>query len=76
MVLVTVSTTLCMYLGVEDALKRRFAHEVSVVSYYNAMPEYPEEVDALAEASLKDSGRVLTGHSAMLNMSLTAVRGT
>lgn len=74
MVLVTVSTTLCMYLGVEDALKRRFAHEVSVVSYYNAMPEYPEEVDALAEASLKDSGRVLTGHSAMLNMSLTAVR--
>ena len=74
MVLVTVSTTLCMYLGVEDALKRRFAHEVSVVFYYNAMPEYPEEVDALAEASLKDSGRVLTGHSAMLNMSLTAVR--
>lgn len=74
MVLVTVSTTLCMYLGVEDALKRRFAHEVSVVSYYNAMPEHPEEVDALAEASLKDSGRVLTGHSAMLNMSLTAVR--
>lgn len=64
MVLVTVSTTLCMYLGVEDALKWRFAHEVSVVSYYNA----------LAEASLKDSGRVLTGHSAMLNMSLTAVR--
>ena len=74
MVLVTVSTTLCMYLGVEDALKRRFAHEVSVVSYYNAMPEHPEEVDALAEVSLKDSGRVLTGHSAMLNMSLTAVR--
>lgn len=74
MVLVTVSTTLCMYLGVEDALKRRFAHEVSVVSYYNAMPEHPEEVDALAEASLKDSGRVLKGHSAMLNMSLTAVR--
>ena len=74
MVLVTVSTTLCMYLGVEDALKRRFVHEVSVVSYYNAMPEHPEEVDALAEASLKDSGRILTGHSAMLNMSLTAVR--
>lgn len=47
MVLVTVSTTLCMYLGVEDALKRRFVHEVSVVSYYNAMPEHPEEVDAL-----------------------------
>ncbi len=45
-----------------------------MVSYYNAMPEHPEEVDALAEASLKDSGRVLTGHSAMLNMSLTAVR--
>ena len=63
MVLVTVSTTLCMYLGVEDALKRRFAHEVSVVSYYNAMPEHPEEVDALAEASLKDSGRVLTGQA-------------
>ena len=61
MVLVTVSTTLCMYLGVEDALKRRFAHEVSVVSYYNAMPEHPEEVDALAEASLKDSGRGTDG---------------
>ena len=47
MVLVTVSTTLCMYLGVEDALKRRFVHEVSVVSYYNAMPEHPEEVSLL-----------------------------
>lgn len=52
MVLVTVSTTLCMYLGVEDALKRRFVHEVSVVSYYNAMPEHPEEVDALADDSV------------------------
>ena len=31
--------------------KAAFAHEVSVVSYYNAMPEYPEEVDELAEAS-------------------------
>lgn len=56
MVLVTVSTTLCMYLGVEDALKRRFAHEVSVVSYYNAMPEYPEEVDALASSSSYEKG--------------------
>lgn len=56
MVLVTVSTTLCMYLGVEDALKRRFVYEVSVVSYYNAMPEHPEEVDALASSSSYEKG--------------------
>ncbi|MBP3488882.1 MAG: FtsX-like permease family protein [Roseburia sp.] len=74
MVLVTVSTTVCMYLGIEDMLKERFPKEIIATAYYNAMPEHPESLDVAMEDSIKASGRVVTARHAYLNMSMTAVR--
>lgn len=74
MVLVTVSTTVCMYLGIEDMLKERFPKEIMATAYYNAMPEEPGSLDTAMEDSIKASGRVVTARYAYLNMSMTAVR--
>lgn len=74
MVLVTVSTTVCMYLGVEDMLKVRFPKEIMATAHYSAMPEHPESLDVAVEDSIKASGRVVTAQYGYLNMSMTAVR--
>ncbi|MCI5874799.1 MAG: ABC transporter permease [Clostridiales bacterium] len=74
MVLVTVSTTVCLYLGVEDALKVHYPQEISAVSYYDAMPEHPETLTAAVKEALKESGRTVTSEYGYLNMSMTAVR--
>lgn len=74
MVLVTVSTTVCMYLGVEDSMDSRYASEISITSYYTSMPEHKSEVAEVAEQALKDSGRVITGKEGYLSVTTTAVR--
>lgn len=74
MVLVTVSSTVCMYLGVEDTLRVRYPQEISVTAYYNAKPENPETLVSAVEDSLKSSGRVVTPLYNCLNLSMTAVR--
>lgn len=61
MVLVTVSTTISMYLGVEDALDVRNPMEVVVTAYYQEMPQKEDLPDVVIADSLKNSGRVITG---------------
>lgn len=74
MVLVTVSTTVCMYLGIEDILTVRFPKEVIVTTYYAAMPENPETIETALDDSLAASGRGILSKCGYLNMSMTAVR--
>lgn len=74
MVLVTVSTTVCMYLGIEDILTVRFPKEVIVTTYYAAMPENPEMIETALDDSLAASGRGILSKCGYLNMSMTAVR--
>lgn len=74
MVLVTVSTTISMYLGVEDALDVRNPMEVVVTAYYQEMPQKEDLPDVVIADSLKNSGRVITGCYGYLNLSTTAVR--
>ena len=74
MVLVTVSTTISMYLGVEDALDVRNPMEVVVTAYYQEMPQKEDLPDVVIADSLKNSGRVITGRYGYLNLSTTAVR--
>ncbi len=73
MVLVTVSTTVCMYLGLEDSLKATYPSEINIGAYYTALPEDKREVAAVTEEALKESGRVITGQRAYLNMGTTVV---
>ncbi len=73
MVLVTVSTTVCMYLGVEDGMKSRYPSEIRVTAYYSALPENKLEIEQIARESLKESGRVVTGEKGYLGITTTAV---
>lgn len=73
MVLVTVSTTVCMYLGVEDSLKVRYPHEVGVTSYFTDMPTDRAALDGVVTDALKTSGRTITGHSGYMNLTATAL---
>lgn len=74
MVLVTVSTTVCMYLGIEDILTVRFPKEVIVTTHYAAMPENPETIETALDDSLAASGRGILSKCGYLNMPMTAVR--
>lgn len=74
MVLVTVSTTVCLYLGVEDELDARYPSEISAVSYFSEMPEDRAEIERVISDSLKDSGRVVNKHRGYFDMAFTAVR--
>ena len=73
MVLVTVSTTVCMYLGLEDSMRSAYPSEININAYYTALPEDRQEVARVAEETLKGSGRVITGQRAYLNMGTTVV---
>lgn len=74
MVLVTVSTTVCMYLGVEDALRMQYPSEIEVSSRYSDMPEEPETLKTTIRDSLEQSGRSVLSEYGYLNMTATAVR--
>ncbi len=73
MVLVTVSTTVCMYLGLEDSMRSVYSSEVNINAYYTALPEDKREVAKVAEEVLRESGRVVTGWREYLNMGTTVV---
>ena len=73
MVLVTVSTTVCMYLGLEDSMRSVYPSEVNINAYYTALPEDKREVAKVAEEVLRESGRVVTGWREYLNMGTTVV---
>lgn len=74
MVLVTVSTTVCMYLGTENAIDSMYPAEVWATARYHELPENYEEMDARTEEALKSAGAVLTNHRTYLNFTITALR--
>ncbi len=74
MVLVTVSTTVSLYIGREDRLKSQFPVEISASAYYHEMPENIEEVSTVIGDALKNAGRTITARQEYLIFSRTAVR--
>lgn len=74
MVLVTVSTTVCMYLGVEDELYMRYPSEVEVLVRYSDMPEETESLDQVITDTLKESGRTVQSQYGYLDMMATSMR--
>ncbi len=74
MVLVTVSTTVSMYLGTEDVMKSRFPSEISVTAYYSQMPEDIRALRPVTEQALKASGRVVSSENAYFNVTQMGIR--
>lgn len=57
MVLVTVSTTVCMYLGTENALKSRYPADISIVTDDAEGEQTPQSVRQTAEQTIRRAGR-------------------
>lgn len=57
MVLVTVSGTLCLYLGMEDTLDRMYPHDIEVIQDLDRQPGDPMETLERVQAAVADAGR-------------------
>lgn len=56
MVLVMISTSVCMYIGVEDALVSRYPHNLSMTAYLNADDGAADEIGRTAMALAEENG--------------------
>ena len=74
MVLITVSTTVCMYIGVEDGINTRYPAEINISADYSSLPEQADVIEEIATTSLKESGRVITNEISYMNAYFAAVR--
>lgn len=62
MVLVTISTTVCLYAGLESSLKNNFPADISITLYRDFIPEASEREFLIEQLSIvgKEQGRELT----------------
>lgn len=70
MVLVMISTTVCLYVGVEDQTDKEYAGEVNVYVYYDSVPDAGVRKQMLEEVkkSVKEQGRTVTGAKTCLSL--------
>lgn len=75
MVLVVVSTTVSLYVGVNDVLKQRFPRDISIYGYYEGT-EVPEEnsIVPVVEQAVKESGRKMRNQVSYLELDFAALR--
>lgn len=74
MVLITVSTTVCMYAGVEDSMRVTYPAEINIQAVYTDLPQQQDEIGEMAKESLKQSGRIITNEKAYANIYFSALR--
>ena len=73
MVLVMVSTTFSMYIGLGDELDSRYPQEITADFYYDTVPDEAavEKISAAIKDCVKKSGRTITETKQVTNMDLT-----
>lgn len=76
MVLVMVSTTVSMYVGLEDELEMNYAGDVVVNLRYSGVPDEETRNAAFEEVknSIREAGRVITGTMSTASISTAVVR--
>lgn len=72
MVLVTVSTTVSLYIGQEDILRFRMPHDMKVTSYNNT--ENAADIESLIQGKLSGSGLSIKDHIAYRKLDLSLLR--
>lgn len=73
MVLVTLSTTICMYFGKEDELNTRYPTEITINAKLNKAGEDSTGLLEEAESIINDSGRKITDVSSDYNFTVLGV---
>lgn len=75
MVLVMISTTVSMYIGLEDELDNRYAAELGISIYFTEVPEKETTKQALEKIleSVREEGRTVLEQAEYLGMGMTAL---
>lgn len=76
MVLVMISTTVSMYVGVADEIETNYEGDVVVSVYYDGVPDEKtrEAVFDEVKSSVRENGRIITGTMGTVSISTAVVR--
>lgn len=74
MVLVAVSTTVSLYVGVEDIMKERYPNEINIRAYYDTGASAEDSIAPIVEKSVKESGRKIRHEEDYLELYFAAIK--
>ena len=74
MVLVAVSTTVSLYVGVEDIMKGRYPNEINIRAYYDTGAPSEDSIAPIVEKSVKESGRKIRHEEDYLELYFAAIK--
>lgn len=74
MVLVAVSTTVSLYVGIEDIMKERYPNEITISAYYDTGAPAEDSIAPIVEKSVKESGRKIRYEEDYLELYFAAIK--
>ena len=74
MVLVAVSTTVSLYIGIEDIMKERYPNEINIRAYYDTGAPSEDSIAPIVEKSVKESGRKIRHEEDYLELYFAAIK--
>ncbi|MCI8326767.1 MAG: ABC transporter permease [Lachnospiraceae bacterium] len=74
MVLVVVSSTVCLYLGINDMLKERFPADITVSVRYTGEVVEDNNILPVVESAVKENGRKVRGELSYTELTFTTVQ--
>lgn len=74
MVLVAVSTTVSLYVGIEDIMKERYPNEINISAYYDTEAPAEDSIAPIVEKSVKESGRKIRHEEDYLELYFAAIK--
>lgn len=74
MVLVAVSTTVSLYVGIEDIMKERYPNEINIRAYYDTGAPAEDSIAPIVEKSVKESGRKIRHEEDYLELYFAAIK--
>lgn len=74
MVLVAVSTTVSLYVGIEDIMKERYPNEINIRAYYDTGAPTEDSIAPIVEKSVKESGRKIRHEEDYLELYFAAIK--
>lgn len=74
MVLVAVSTTVSLYVGVEDIMKERYPNDINIRAYYDTGAPAEDSIAPIVEKSVKESGRKIRHEEDYLELYFAAIK--
>lgn len=74
MVLIMVSTTVSMYIGIEDEVNTRYPTDLSVYAQYEDQVSGEDQIVEKVEQTIRDSGRTIGNESSYVDLSIGCIQ--